>query len=59
MSGKWEYVAVFQKVGGDICEEVFNLPEELESYLKTCGKQVLYTSQRWSDDTPHKETTLF
>lgn len=59
MTATWTYSAVIQEPGGDIREVTFNTKEELEEYIGTCGKQVLFTRTNVEDITNHLESTIF
>jgi len=59
MTVTWIYSAIIQEPSGDIREVEFNTKEELEEYIGTCDKQVLFTRTKIGDDSYHKETTIF
>lgn len=59
MTALWTYSAIIQEPGGDIREITFSNKQELEEYIGTCGKQVLFTRTNVEDISTHLETTIF
>lgn len=58
MSAIWTYSAIIQEQNGDH-EVTFNAKQELEEYIGTCNKQVLFTKSNVEDNSPHRESTIF
>lgn len=59
MTAIWTYSAIIQEPGGDIHEVTFSSKNELEEYIGTCGKQVLFTRTNVEDISYHRESTIF
>lgn len=59
MTAIWTYSAIIQEQNGDVHEVIFNTKEELEKYIGTCNKQVLFTKSNVEDNSPHRESTIF
>lgn len=59
MTAVWTYSAIIQEPGGDIREITFSNKQELEEYIGTCGKQVLFTKANVEDISNHLESTIF
>ena len=59
MTATWTYSAIIQESGGDIHEVTFSNKQELEEYIGTCGKQVLFTRTNIEDISNHLESTIF
>lgn len=59
MTVTWTYMAIIQEPDGDIREVTFSTKEELEEYIGTCNKQVLFTRTNVEDISYHRESTIF
>ena len=55
MVANWTYSAIILEPGGDIREISFSSREELEGYIRTCDKQVLFTRTKIGDNSANKE----
>ena len=49
MTTVWTYSAIIQEPSGDIREVTFSTKQELEEYIGTCNKQVLFTRTNIED----------
>lgn len=59
MTVTWTYSAIIQEPGGDTREVTFSSKAELEEYIGTCNKQVLFTRTSIEDISNHLESTIF
>ena len=59
MTVTWTYSAVIQEPNGDVHEVTFNSKEDMEEYIGTCNKQILFTRTNVEDISYHRESTIF
>lgn len=59
MTVTWTYSAIIQMPNGDVHEVTFSTKQELEEYIGTCNKQVLFTRANVEDTSYHRESTIF